>query len=338
MHDRDSVDSTDGGRGPPGDRATTDLVTFGETMFRLSPQGGDRLETAGGLDLHVGGAESNVAVAARRLGCETAWLSKLPDSPLGRRVATELRSHGVDVAVTWADEGRLGTYYVDPGGAPRGTDVIYDRAGAAVRTATPADLDASRVREARVCYTSGITPALSETLADTTTSLLRAAREAGTTTAFDLNYRSKLWSPAEARATLADVLGLVDWLVVAERDAETVLELDVTAAEQARALEEEFGCETVVVTRGADGALALHDGEVLHQSPFETETRDAIGTGDAFVGGFLASRIDGADVGSALRYAAATAALKRTVAGDLAVVTRDEVERVVAGDAGSLSR
>src|SRR6056297_2909998 len=175
-------------------RGMTDLVTFGETMLRLSPPDGERLETADDLEFRSAGAESNVAVAAARLGADATWTSKLPDSPLGRRVVTELRQYGVEADVVWSDEGRQGTYYLEHGGKPRGSNVIYDREGAAVTTAETGELPVARVREAEAFYTSGITPALSETLESTTADLLAVASEAGTKTSFDVNYRSKLWS------------------------------------------------------------------------------------------------------------------------------------------------
>jgi 2-dehydro-3-deoxygluconokinase len=314
------------------------LLTFGETMLRYGPPEGERLETADELRVHVGGAESNVAAAAARLGVDAVWASVLPDSPLGRRIETGLRRHGVDVDVTWSDRGRVGTYYVETGGAPRGTDIRYDRDGAAVRAARPADLGADRLDAAEVVHTSGITPALSDRLADSTRELLAAANDAGATVSFDLNYRSKLWSPEDARERLRELLGLADVLTVAKRDAETVLGRGGGPVEVANGIAGEFGAETVLLTLSAAGAVAVHDGTVHEQDAFATDTVDAIGSGDAFVGGFLASRLRGGDVPAALSEAAATAALKRTVAGDVAVVTPAEVAAVVEGEEGDISR
>ncbi|QCJ47324.1 bifunctional 2-dehydro-3-deoxygluconokinase/2-dehydro-3-deoxygalactonokinase [Haloprofundus sp. MHR1] len=318
----------------------TDLVTFGETMLRLSPPQGERLETTDELDLRVGGAESNVAAAVSRLGFESAWLSKLPESPLGRRVVVELQSHGVETPVAWTDddETRMGTYYIEHGGAPRGTNVIYDRADAAVTTVSADELPLERVRESEAFYTSGITPALSEAAAEATAALLETANDAGTTTVFDLNYRSKLWSHEEAAAGYRALFDSVDVLVAAERDTREVLGRDGSPEDLVRGLADNYDFETVILTRGEDGALALHDGETHEQPVYEAETVDAVGTGDAFVGGFLAARLDGGSVATGLEYAAATAALKRTIDGDIAVVTRDEVEAVVDEDGAGISR
>jgi 2-dehydro-3-deoxygluconokinase len=316
----------------------SDLVTFGETMLRLSTPDGERIETTDDFRVHVGGAESNVAVAAARLDSDSVWLSKLPDSPMGRRIVRELRAHGVRTGVVWSRSGRLGTYYVDAGGEPRGTDVHYDRANAAVTTATAEELPIGAVRNAEVFFTTGITPALSDTLATTTASLLKTARQAGARTAFDLNYRSKLWSKADARSAYQSLLPDVDVLFAAERDVQEVLEMDGEMLNVANRLAAEFELDTVVITRGEHGSLALHGGEAHEQEAFAADTSDAIGSGDAFVGGYLANRLDGGSVADALAYGSATASLKRTINGDLAVVTPEEVRAVLEGDGTTISR
>jgi 2-dehydro-3-deoxygluconokinase len=309
-------------------------------MLRLSPPRGERLERTDTLGLRVGGAESNVAVAAARLGCETTWLSKLPDSPLGRRVVSELRSHGVETAVAWDDDpsARVGTYYLEHGGEPRGTEAIYDRANASVTTATAEELPADTLDGADLFFTSGITPALSTTLAETTDALLRAAAGAGIQTAFDLNYRSKLWSSAAAGEAYKSLFPHVDVLIAAERDVDVCLGREGDPVEVASGLRREFDFETVVLTRGESGSVAVTDGEVFEQGVYAADTYDAIGSGDAFVGGYFAERLTGGDVSDALTYGAAAASLKRTIDGDIAVVTPDEIEAVVAENAGGLSR
>lgn len=310
------------------------IVTFGETMLRLSPPRGERLESAESLDFRTAGAESNVAVAASRLDADVTWLSKLPDSPLGRRVVADVRRHGVESGIVWSKSGRQGAYYIEEGGDPRGTDVIYGRSDAAITTATTDQLDVGAVESADVFFTTGITPALSETLYETTRDLLKA----GSTTGFDLNYRSKLWSKTEARRAYDDLLPAVDLLFAPERDARSILDVKGEAGDVARELRSRYDCETVVLTRGEDGALAATPDGVVAQPVFEAETVDAIGTGDAFVGGYLSRHVRGESVASALEYGAATAALKRTIQGDLAIVTPSEVEQVIDDRADGVSR
>ena len=306
-----------------------DLVTFGESMLRLSVVEGEQIETATDLQMRVAGAESNVAVIASQLGTQVAWLSKLPDSPLTRRIEHALRSHGVTPVISQSDNGRVGTYYIEPGPKPRGTNVLYDRSNAAIRTAEPADFPLDQIRDTSAFYTSGITLALSNTLTNTAKELLRTANEAGTHTIFDFNYRSKLWSPSEARETCSDVFDLIDTLVIAERDINTVLEYEGDAFNIADSIKDDYNLNTIVITKGSEGVIALHNGTQFSQQAFDTDTLDAIGTGDAFVGGFLACRLTDGTMSDALTYGAAVAALNRTVTGDVMSITSTEVERLI---------
>jgi 2-dehydro-3-deoxygluconokinase len=314
-----------------------ELVTFGETMLRLSPPRGDRIETATELDFRAAGAESNVAVAASRLGVDACWASKLPNSPLGRRCLRELGAHGVDADIVWSDDGRMGTYYIEQGGSPRGTSVVYDRAETAIQTARPEEFP-DLFTEAEAFYTSGITPALSDQLADTVSSLLSRARNRGLTTLLDVNYRSKLWTPSEAAGTLSPLLPLVDICIIAERDARTVFGEDGSVEEIAHDMYERADHEVLIITRGDEGALACDADGIHEQAVYESDTLDPVGTGDAFVGGFLAWYLDDAETQTALDAGAATAALKRTLDGDLAILTRDEVERLREGTNGGITR
>lgn len=310
-----------------------DIVTLGEALLRLATPRGERLESTPQLNCRVGGAESNVAVTASRLGAETAWLSKLPDNPLGRRIERMVRSHGVEPVVSTSADGRLGTYYLERAGEPRGSSVIYDRANSAVTSATPAEFDVD-LEASEFVFTTGITPALSATLFETTEWLLSA----DTTTAFDLNYRSKLWEPADARTAYEQLLPAVDVLFAPERDVRTVWDLAGDAPSLAGELRDRFDCETVVLTRGSAGSLASTTTGTLHQEAFETETVDPVGSGDAFVGAFLARRVAGGSVESALQWGAAGASLCRTMVGDAARLSPGEIHSVLEGASTSIDR
>ncbi len=316
----------------------SEFVTFGETMLRFSPPGDSRLEDATEFGVRAAGAESNVAIIAQRLGTSSTWLSKVPESPLGRRVVGELRGHGIETDVVWSHRGRQGTYYLEQGGKPRGTNVVYDRSNAAITTAEAREFNIDRIQNARVFFTSGITPALSSTLRETTMNMLKAAKQGGTEVAFDFNYRRKLWSPEEAKKTLTQLFPGIDVLVIAARDAQNVLGFEGDPRQLAHKLGSQYDFTTVIVTRGSEGAIGWHDGVVHDQAAYETETVDAVGTGDAFTGSFIARRLDGDDVPTALDYAAATAALKRTIPGDIALVTEAEVEAVVNEGTTGISR
>jgi 2-dehydro-3-deoxygluconokinase len=207
-----------------------------------------------------------------------------------------------------------------------------------VTTVQPEELDTERISRSDVFHTSGITPALSPTVEQTTATLLRSAAESDTTVSFDLNYRSKLWSPSAAREAIEPLLGTVDILFAPKRDTERVLGIDSEPGEMARTLADTHDIGTVIVTMGSDGALAYHEGDQFEQPVYPASDRRPIGTGDAFVGGFLAAFHEERDVETALSWGAATAALKRSIPGDVATVTPEEVREVLDGATREISR
>lgn len=317
-----------------GDRPVRwDVLSFGETMIRLAVPVGERLETASSLEVRIGGAESNVAVALARLGRRAAWCSVLPQNPLGRRIAGELRWHGVDVSpVHWVERGRVGIYFLDTGAAPRPTQVLYDRAGSAIATADPDRIDLSIVEQTRLLHLTGITPALSPSCREIAQRLVERAGQLGVPVCFDVNYRSLLWTPAEAAEALAPFCRAASVLICGRGDAATIWSLDGSPDEVLAGLVELFRAPVTVLTLGDEGALAqTADGQRFQAPPVQATVVDRVGAGDAFAAGFLHGYLDGGDVARGLWYGVALAALKLTLHGDLALVTGAELEAVVAG-------
>jgi 2-dehydro-3-deoxygluconokinase len=306
-----------------------DLVTFGEAMVRLTPPGFQRLEQASSFDVHVGGSELNVAVLAARLGVKSRWVSRLPDNALGRMIGARAREQGVDVHVEWAAETRAGLYFVELDAGSRARNVLYDRAGSAISGVTPGSIDwggPSMFAGARWYHVSGITPALSDGAAKVTAESLVAAKRAGLTVSYDLNYRSKLWSAQQARAVQEPLLEHVDLLITTAEDARVVFGL---GAESHDTLQKRFDLSAVVITlgEGPHAAIALAEGKMHTASRHEVDVVDRIGAGDAFSGGLIVSRLEHRGWDDAVRFAAATAALKHRIPGDFCLVTRDEVDQ-----------
>lgn len=306
------------------------LVTFGEATLRLCPPGPHRLEAADELEVHVNGASSNAAVAAGRFGVEATWISKVPDSPLGRRIVAELEGHGVDARVVWAPEGRTGVVYHEAGDGPREPISVQDRANTAFATAEPEELPIEPLRSADLFLATGATPALSRSVGTTLGSLLVTARERGITTALALDHRPELWDAETAREVLGRYFPAVDLLITSAADARTVLGVDGPATDLVHHIASTWEFETVVVTLGGHGAIAWHESTVVEREPFRTEPVDPAGAADAFVGTFLARRLEGDDVHNALGMASATAALAETVPGNLALVTPEEASHLLA--------
>lgn len=320
-----------------------ELVTFGEAMVRFSPPGFRRLEQTTSLEVFVGGSELNAAVAAARLGLNTSFVTRLTRNPLGRMVENRAREHGIDTSkIIWTDTDRIGTYYVEPGASPRANAVIYDRANSAIACIEPGEIDWGSVfLGARLFYTSGITPALSRTAAEATLDAIRHAREAGVTVCVDLNYRRRLWSQSEAKKTMSQIALQTDILFATEEDTSRVFGITGSSYESvARQLANTFDLRVVAITlrknpsvwRNQWTAIAYDAGtDTIHTAPaYDIEVVDRIGSGDAFVGGFLYGFLtDGTDKG--LRYGVALSALKQTVPGDIGWATRDELEQFLEG-------
>jgi 2-dehydro-3-deoxygluconokinase len=304
-----------------------DLITFGETMIRLTAEPGTRLEEAGSLRVTIGGTESNVAVALARLGRRAAWFSALPDNPLGHRIAGELRRHAVMTEhIIWTT-GRVGVYFMEPGAAPRPTRVLYDRADSAIARIDPDEVDPSIVTGAGVLHLTGITPALSAGAAAACLRLADAARRDGVPISVDVNYRTRLWTPEQAAAGIQPLLDRVTLLFCGAGDAATVWELTGEPETVAQALLDRSTAETVVLTLGEHGSLALtRDGRRYDQPAMPVEAIDAVGAGDAFAAGFLHRWLDDpADIPAALHSAATLAAIKMTIYGDNAIITPDDL-------------
>jgi 2-dehydro-3-deoxygluconokinase len=309
----------------------TDLVSFGEATLRLRTRPGQQLTWTETFDAQVGGPEGNTAITASELGGDTVWLSRLPDSPLGRRVVAEHRSHGVRTGVSWGEaDDRLATAFIEAGVEPRGEVVVRDNEGAAFTDVHASNLPLEVVRDADYFYVTGITPARSKRAASATASLLETAAGADTTTVFDLRYRERSWTREEARSVCESLFSNVDVLFATLREAGAVFDEEGSPVEVAHALRTSYNLETVVLVRRNGGTLAAHGTEVHEAEAVEGETVNAAGSEDAFVGGFLACRVDGGDIGDALSWATAASALAKTLEGNAVDVQRKRVEELAA--------
>lgn len=326
----------------------SDIVTLGEAMLRLSPPDFHRIEQAMSFDAKVGGGELNVAVGVARLGLTSAWVSKLPENPIGRMVRNKAREQGVDVShVVWSNSGRVGIYFLEFGANPRASSVVYDRAGSAVSTLAPGEVNwKSAFQGCRVFHVSGITPALSKSCADATLEAVKAAKASGAKVSFDVNYRKKLWTPEEANACLVPMMEFVDILITTEEDTGVVFGIrEKTYQEVARKLNERFGFEVVAITLREDlsvlrnnwSAFALAGGKLHESAKYPCELVDRVGAGDSFTAGFLYGYVTG-DVQKGVDYGVAFSALKHSIPGDLNWATLDEVETLLKGGGSRIQR
>ena len=318
-----------------------DLVTFGEAMVRLSPPHFQRLEQANNLDIQVGGGEFNVAVAASRLGLKCAWVSALPDNPLGRMARNKAAEQGMDISqVIMSPKGRQGLYFLEFGASPRASQVLYDRSNSSISLIQPTDVNWDNVLSySGAFHVSGITPALSKSAADTTLTALQAAKRNGCVVSYDLNYRAKLWSTAEAQKRQTPLMKYVDILITTEEDTDRVFGLKGKNFEEtARRLAESFGFKIVAITLRGDlsvwrntwTAIAASGGKIYRDRTYEVEIVDRVGAGDSFAAGFLYGYLT-SGIKKGLQFGNAAAALKHTIPGDLNWSTLQEVTAVVEG-------
>ncbi len=333
-----------------------DVVTFGEAMIRLVPPHFQRLEQTTSLDVQIGGGELNVAVGTSRLGLKSAWVSRLPKNALARLLENRVRQAGVDTSqIVWADDGRLGLYFVEFGAAPRPSSVLYDRAHSAISAIKPGEVDWKKVLEgAKWFHASGITPALSDSAAAVAREALQAARAAGVAASYDLNYRAKLWSPEKAQAVQEPLMEFVDVLITTEEDTGVVFKIkaegttdargfkEVSAEsykEVARRLQEKFRFKAVAITlrenplvwRNTWTAIAYADGKFYDDVKYELEIVDRVGGGDSFSAGFIYGCLEKQSYEAAVRYGNAFSALKHSIPGDFNWATLQEVESLLKG-------
>lgn len=306
-----------------------DLVTLGEALLRLSVPSPARFETARTLDVQIGGAEANVAAACARLGLRTAWISALPDNEWGDRIRRELSGHGVDCSsVRVLDGARVGLYFLEYGVAPRPIRVLYDRRDSAFSRLSEDDLDWEPVRRARLVHVSGVTPALGERARAIVGRLAREARALS----FDVNYRAALWSAAEARAFADTILPHVQYLFVGQAEARTVFGLAGAAERTVETLARLAPKAVVSLLQGEDGSTVLEGGRLWRPSRrHAVQLVDPIGAGDAFVAGFLWATLRGRPPQEVVDAATAVAALKCSLWGDIALVSRRDVEDALSG-------
>ena len=331
------------------------IVTFGEIMMRLNPEGYQRFVQADKFEATYAGGEANVAVSLANYGLAASFVTKLPTNPLGESARNEVRRFGVSTEdIVWGGP-RLGIYFVEKGASQRASKVVYDRAGSSIALAKRSDFDWAKIfKGAKWFHFTGITPALGGELPAICMDALKYCKAHRITVSCDLNYRGKLWTKAEAGACMAKLVPYVDVLIANEADAADVFGivgkgsdvesgmLDkqgyVSVAEQ---LVKRFGCKKVAITlrtslSAFDNKWAglLYDGKNAYfSSEYMIHIVDRVGGGDSFGGGLIYALATGKKPQAAIDFAVAASCLKHSIEHDFNHVTVAEVESLAAGNA-----
>ena len=331
------------------------IVTMGEIMLRLSPEGNDRFIQSENFRIIPGGGEANVAISCANYGHDCYFISKLPKHEIGQIAVNALRRYGVNTDFVARGGDRVGLYYAETGASMRPSKVIYDRAHSSIAEAQPTDWDFDKVFEgADWFHWSGITPAISDESAECLRQACICAKKHGVKISVDLNFRKKLWTSEKAISIMRPLMQYVDVCIGNEEDAELCLgfkpDADVEGGETNAAgyegifkqMKEEFGFEYVVSTLREsfsathNGWKALiYDGKEFYQSKrYDVNPIiDRIGGGDSFSGGLIHGLLTKATQGEALEFAVAASALKHTINGDFNLVSVEEVEALAGGAA-----
>lgn len=331
------------------------VVTFGELMLRLAPEGYTRFVQADKFGATYGGGEANVAVSLANYGLDAAFVTKLPAHEIGQAAVNSLRRYGVDTTHITRGGDRVGIYFLEKGASQRPSKVVYDRAGSAIATATSADFDWDAIFEGvEWFHFTGITPALNDEVAGICLEACQKAKEKGVKISCDLNYRNKLWSKAKAGEVMAKLCEYVDVCIANEEDAADVFGIkaantDVTAGEVnhegykevAQKLADRFGFEKVAITlresisaNDNNWSAMLFDGKDYYFSKkYPMHIVDRVGGGDSFGGGLITAILDEKQPQDIIEFAVAASCLKHSIEGDYNMVSKEEVMKLAGGDA-----
>lgn len=331
------------------------VVTFGELMLRLAPEGYLRFVQSEKYEATFGGAEANVAVSLANFGLHAAFVTKLPKHEIGQAAVNSLRKFGVDTSAIVRGGERVGIYYCEKGASQRPSKVIYDRAYSAISLAVKSDFNWDEIFEgADWFHFTGITPALSDSAAEITLEACKAAKAKGITVSCDLNFRKKLWTKEKAGRVMGELCGYVDYCIANEEDAKDVfgIEADNTDIDGgkldrngyisvAQKLTVKFGFKGVAITLRESisandnnwSAMLYTDGNAVFSKKYAMHIVDRVGGGDSFGGGLIYSLLSGYDSQKAIEFAVAASCLKHSVEGDYNMVSVSEVEALAGGNA-----
>lgn len=331
------------------------IVTFGEIMMRLNPEGYLRFVQADAFEASYAGGEANVAVSLSNYGMDAAFVSKVPSHEIGQCAVNALRKYGVDTSHILRGGDRLGIYFVEKGASQRASKVIYDRANSAISRAGADEFDWKKIFDGVDWFHfTGITPALGGELPKICLEAVKTAKEMGITVSCDLNYRKKLWSNAEAEKVMSELMPFVDVCIANEEDAKDVFGIEAENTDLiagkvdgagyisvARKLTEKFGFKKVAITLRSSisasdnewGAMLFSDGKAYFSPKYLVHIVDRVGGGDSFGGGLIYSLLSGYDEQKAINFAVAASCLKHSIEQDFNLVSVSEVETLAAGNA-----
>ena len=339
------------------------IITLGEVMLRLKSPAHERFFQSPMLEATFGGGEANVTVGLARLGLDAAFVSAIPNNPIGDACVAELRKHGVDTSLLARQGERLGIYFLEAGANQRSSVVVYDRAHSAISEAQSGDFDWDAIFDgADWFHVTGITPAISAGTRELALDAVKAARKKGVTVSCDLNFRKKLWKYGKsAPEVMSELVKYVDVAIGNEEDCQKSLGINVDVDVESGELQVEKYREltakvlatypnlkkiaiTMRASHSADyngwSATFNNRAEFLVSQKYEIhDIVDRVGGGDSFATGLIYGINELEADQDALNFAVATSCLKHSIPGDLPLVTLKEVQSLLtSGGSGRVQR
>ena len=314
------------------------VITLGETMLMFAPSRYELMEISDDFRTYIGGSEANVAVGLERLGIHSAWIGKLTDNALGKKIKNEIQALGVDVSgVIWTEVGRIGTFFVEWGAQPRPTKTIYDRSNSAATTLRAEELNWNLIQTAEWLHITGISPALSSICLESTKEIVIRANALGINISFDLNYRSLLWDTDAARQAWVEILPYANLIITTEDDAAILCDESLSRKDLLKRIYNDYHPDAVVMTCRGDGSMAFNGHQMMAVDTWPVYIVNRLGAGDAFDAGLLYGLIS-EDLHTGLVYGNAMAVLKMTIPQNMPLIEKNDVERLVAGGINSIMR
>ncbi|GIO24524.1 sugar kinase [Oceanobacillus sp. J11TS1] len=292
-----------------------DVITIGEAMIVFNPDATGPMKFVNGFKKHIGGAELNLAIGCSRLGLTTGYISRLGNDEFGKAIRTFARGEGIDTSEVKLVDGYSTSLNFKEMMEDGSVKTFYYRDKSPTLTMKPEELNESYIKNARVLHLTGIFPAIGGDNLEVMMESILLAKKHGVKISFDPNIRLKMWTKAEARKVLLDILPHVDILLAGDEEMDIII--GESEPEAIIAKTREIGIPTVIIKRGELGSVGYHQGRTIQADPVKApKVVDTVGAGDGFNAGFLYGYLNDWDLERSLHFANTIGSMVVGIAGD----------------------
>lgn len=337
------------------------VVTFGEIMLRLKTPENLRIMQSDAFEASYGGAEANVAVSLAMFEDQSAFVSKVPNNPVGMSALSAVRHYGVNTDYMVKGGDRLGIYFFEKGSNIRSTNVVYDRAYSAFSKSDKSEYHWENIlEEGDIFYFTGVTPAVSESVQEALLDALKYCKENKIQVICDLNYRGKMWSKEQAQEVMRELMHYVDICIANDEDFEATLGIHAFDGDLSTGIDQidsyKQGMLEIMkqfpnvssVTSVLRNMHSVEEGDWMgiyytngkfYESPIHSvHSLEAVGAGDAYGAGFVHGLVNGFDPQKTVDFAISASVLKLMIQHDFNIVTEDDVLKIMNSKSTNVSR